>query len=313
MAEKTELVHKVIEAAWPHLWKLVPKHAPALVGSLAVASIAVAIYYGVQNALPAVQPRDWLQLIIFVLAAELILFVSLYFCVRKRGHRNPITIPVLGLVAPNPDGTTKKTAADLLDTNARREGDEDLVVQLTSATVLDGLRRLHGTLAPSEGFALCIGINPTGLALAKVLAKEFDVPRENVGVVLTSRKDVHGHRSSLWALPNNAACSGHWEQNGKFVGKILLVDSEFKSGNTAKEAIEHLAKEFACDPQQIWYVALVACGVTRQTIQECGSLKLSDILKARLVLPGQPPNTDVIPHRVAYFTPGYVEMPYGIP
>ncbi len=313
MSATVEIVEKAWQWLRPHLWKIVPKRAPASVGSLAVAVIAISTYFGAQNLLPVVQVRDVVQLIVFVAIAEWVFFVALYLRVRERGSRTPISLPILGIEMTDPDGAKKKIDVDLLEPNARREGAADLVVHLKSASVVDGLRRLHGTLPPTPGFALCVGINPMGLALASFLAKEFRVPRENVGIVLTSDRPAMGSRKVIWALPKKETYATHWQANDAFIGNILLVDSEFKSGTMAKEAIEYLIRIHQCKPGQVWYVALVACGVTRQIVDECASRKLSDLLHDRKALTAHPNETEIVPNRVAFFSPGHVEMPFAIP
>jgi len=295
------------------LYPRVPLRHKILVGTLINAVLALALYWPLRKAWPIVQPdHPWMILLLF-LTWELLLFLSLFLSTYERGLPNPIQQRVR-IRGNNPDGTTAEYGAEYISVNMHgpRSGER---VDLSSASVYDGLDRLHRSMPPAEGFGLCVGINPTGIVFAGFFADRFKIQQERIGTVITSRK-LKGHeghtRYRRKSLPDRASLVDCYAEDGTFQKKILLVDSEFKTGGNAEYAFTQLISEYGCQHSDIWYVALVVTHTPLELLS-LPSQTLESIIRARSGGPRPTLATESFPNRVAYFVPGYVEMPHGIP
>ncbi len=250
------------------------------------------------------------MILLLFLTWELLLFLSLFLYTYERGLPNQIEQRVR-IRGNNPDGTSAEYEAEFIRANvhARRSGER---IDLSPASVYHGLDRLHRSMPPSEGFGLCVGINTAGIVFASFLAKRYEIDQERIGIVLTSKKRKGESRLRREILPARELIRDCYGLNEAFQKKILLVDSEFKTGGNAEYAFTRLITEYGCQHSDIWFVALVVTHTPLELLS-LPTKTLESIIRARSSGPGTTLTSAPLPHRVAYFVPGYVEMPHGIP
>lgn len=249
--------------------------------------------------------RDLLLFVDLGVLGELLVLVGHYF---RGGQRNPVQEILRDVRASNPESFEREPDEGIevhvvgLDPDGRKPAKD---VELSFATVLEGINRIEASL-PVTRYSAAIGINPMGLALATYLAQKKGIPREHVGVILTTRRGPD--RELRAALPPTPP------RGGSFHGTILLlVDDEQKTGYTAKKAFELLKNHFGCERRNIWFISLVGTYVGKDEIEHCrNQLTLENILRQRCKPYGEIPH-DCIPQRIAFFTPRAVKMPLELP
>lgn len=324
---------------------------------LCVLLLAGAVWY----TLATLVPRPWyvalLGLVIEILGA-IVLFL-LYFGGGSRSRPPPHTQPPLPAPPDIHDGAPPRPTSDFLQvtvrvsakghSGARREikvglitgdpngADQKGLLTLPREALVVGAKALSNYVLRNKNSAnlqLCIGINATGLTLAAAIAKKCGFGRNRLGVLITGPEKPDFTREFRCALPPPPVVPG---AGLGFPGRILVVDDKLKTGGTMREVVKHLKTEYGCSDDNIWYVALLACGIDKDSIARAEALDSAHhLLLENLFLPatnrhvrdheerllrmaGDDPNAQpkarerarvlYIPHEVMYFTSGDVDMP----
>lgn len=165
------------------------------------------------------------------------------------------------------DGEEVHIRVGVIPEHHDRSGDGK-TIGLSWSTLIDGAEALcdYVDLAPGDPkIEVCIGVNTGGLILANYVAthSRYNIDRDRLGVVMTVRDSKAVTRSILPAL------------HGDERRRILVVDSQLKSGDSLQKILDHLTKEYQCKESDIFYVALIACGVAGPT----SGRDLSDLLR----------------------------------
>ncbi|UCE60187.1 MAG: phosphoribosyltransferase [Phycisphaerales bacterium] len=318
---------------FPHVRKILdlvsrygPGIDPLVLWTIINVFITVSLYYMLEDQWPEVTPEKPLVLMGLLVVVELFIVSYRYFTVRERGRANPVEQVVRDVKVSRPGSPEAEDliTVHLLTRNADSRSGEGQA-KLSLASMFDGAERLRESL-PNEKIALCVGINPAGLLLATYLAQKYDVRREDVAVILTGFRDGRsGKREIHDALPE---AHGLLNAQQKLNGRILLVDDEYKTGESARMALELLKERYHCEGKDVWYVVLVACGIGPDAIKGAAKpTRLRELLHesrrrflessgTALGEKGQddPDNrtSPIFPHRVAFFTPGRIAMPWEI-
>ena len=216
-------------------------------------------------------------------------------------------------------GASADFPVELVNRNPNRRLPNDSIVKLSWPTILRGAENLRRYVVRSKvKIAACIGLNPAGFFLTSYVLKHDD-RRDRLGMVPVPLK---GGRRPQPSLPRREVVF----EGSKLAGKILLVDSQIKTGWSGSRAFDLLKKTYECSSRDIWHVVLVACGVDESVIAGANKRRRAPSVRNGTGRPPLPLKTVLdcrdkrtwgsgvkhVPARVVYFTPDRVEMPQGL-
>ena len=198
----------------------------------------------------------------------------------------------------------------------RKKDDRGAPVQLNWITFMRGCHGLSSWVKRRVSPALYVGVNPAGIFMAKHI-------RARLGQGDTPVAGYHSLRAGLGE--NEPLELPVWPPSTSVPeGPILIVDSMFRTGQTAAELAERLRERYGNDVE-LWYVCLVGCGISPE-----------DVEKARRqshTPPGKPVPSERVfemaaetsmhreqkrippaiqPHAIAYVSSGIIELPHAL-
>ncbi len=174
-------------------------------------------------------------------------------------------------------------------------------LDLTWETIWDGVEALARQISRYKGACrpdLILGINELGTIIASYLNSRLWQGEKEIGIIRSGTpEEKNKMRPIVFSIPET------FSNNESHGLRILLVDSEIKSGQSAKQIIDCLNERFAA--KQIYFAVLTTCRVNCP-VEDMAHLMYKKDNKAQ----EQPIPVPI--DFLAFFTTGDVEPPEAL-